>query len=112
MKIEFSDNVAAQKFWDSIHKNDNTIVLNGENYLVRTADITHYAHVGISVAMNLIHIPKRTYPKWDYSEDYLKQIRQKHSSLLKYTEQAFQVFIENGGLTKYLEKYNSDGSEK
>ena len=113
MKVQFNNIEDANAFLVKVRDNKDKIELLGETYSVISCITSCNYFKQYEVEINLHHIPKRTYPEFNVSdEEYLKSIRQHNKSLLKYTEAALAHFVESGQLTKYLEKYNSDGSDK
>ena len=113
MKIQFNNIEDADAFLVKVRANKDKIELLGETYSVISCVTRCSYFKQYEVEINLIHIPKRTYPEFNaLDEDYLKSIRQINKNLLKYTDAALAHFVESGQLTKYLEKYNSDGSNK
>lgn len=112
MQVKFSNIEAASKFYNQAIREGNEITVNDEQYFVQSACITHEQYGGCTVKLELIHIPKITYPKWELGEDYLKEIRQKNTNLKAFTDKVFQVFVGAGHLKEYLKKHNPDGTEK
>ena len=113
MKLQFSNVEEVNKFLDKIKADGYKININGEDYRVSGARVNYTGYSFHEVDIKAIHIPKRVYPKLlEMDIQYYKDLRQRNSSLLKYTEQAVTHFVQSGQLAKYLEKYNSDGSVK
>ena len=111
MKIVFHSMAAAEKFISDVRVTDS-LEIRGENYFVRSYSscISYSSHV--DVILDLIHEPKRTYPTWEGSEEFLKDLRQKNTNLKKFVEEALAVFVSSGQLATYLSKYDAQGMEK
>jgi len=111
MKIEFGNSNAANKFVEQIKKDGMKVSIAGEEYFVNYIEL-QFQQPFISVVLHLHHNLKRVYPTWEHGETILKDLRQRNSSLLKFTEKAIALYVSSGDAEKYLAKYNRDGTEK
>lgn len=112
LKITFNNAKAWQEFYTKLKNDKMQLELNGENFHVLTITATIHYPYRVEVQLELLHNPKRVAPEWTFGEDYLKDLRQQNSSLLKFTEKAIELFVSSGDAERYLKKYNNDGTEK
>jgi hypothetical protein len=110
MRIEFNNYEAAKKFYYKLQEDGMKLEMVGENYTVMSLSLSVQHSMYCAVELTLVHTPKRVEPTWSFGEDMLKDLRQKNSSLLKFTEKAIALYVSSGDAEKYLAKYNRDGT--